>query len=924
MSCAKKFKLLPLSAAVSFALYGGVVLGEESTIGKDAVIEEVTVKGYKSSLEKALSRKRDSDTIIDGIAAEDIGKFPDQNVAEALQRITGVSISRTNGEGSQVSVRGFGPEFNQVRINDRITATATSGRDFDFQVMASDLISGADVLKAPTANMSEGSIGALVNIRTARPLDNAGFQSSVSAKGRYNDLAEDFDPQFSGILSNTFNDDSMGVVLGVAYEKSNNRIDMTGGARSSAFDGRNGDVNGDPIMDVDGNPIQVTDLRFPGRQEFRIEQEERERLGINATFQWAPSDNIVNTFDVLYSDFNRQGSGFGIQAPLQSGAFSNVSATENNTLTAGTTTPQRFDMLQIDQGSDSQTYLVGFNTEAHFDTFTLKADMSYSKADAAVNRSDLVPQFGSGNGTDDRGTISFDGRDSDVLGVTTTIDVADPANVRAHWNNVQLDDIQDEVAELKLSGLKTLDFAIVESVEAGVSYTKRDKTFNHSESDGNGNCIATCGSGLDLDDSLFSVLPFDNYLSSESGDFPRKWAVITDTSAYFDALNAIKGVDAFTPIFVPRASSEVEETTTSAFFQVNFDGGDIGGMPWSGNVGLRYARTDVVSSGSAQSLIGVVRNDPNDSNTTALLVNFSDVAPETVKTNYHNFLPSANFRLGIRDDLILRLAAGQTITRPTMDALSVGRSFVTSNIESFGVTSGSPRLTPFEVTQFDASLAFYADNGSSYSIAFYYKDIETFISEATNIVDSGFNLSSNFGPVVDLSQAVTSQQNRNGGRILGIELAATHYFDYLPGWADGFGVQANYTYANSKDSNALPNDLPAVTPTSFGVEGFAENAFNLVGFYDKHGFQARFAYNWRDDFLLSRRGARSFGLPEVVASYGQLDFSASYDINDRFTVTLEGINLTNERAFISEDVPERVSLITYSGRRFILGLRASF
>lgn len=919
-----KTKILPITIAVSIALSGQSYAAQEQSKSIDEQVEVINVTGIRSSLNRALQNKRHSSSLVDGIAAEDIGKFPDQNVAEALQRITGVSISRTNGEGSQVTVRGFGPEFNQVRINDRLMASATKGRDFDFQQMPSDLISGADIIKTPTASISEGSIGALVNIRTARPISSDKPTATFSAKARYNDLADEFDPQLTGIVGNSFLDNTLAVLLGVSYVESHNRTDMTGGVRSSVFDGRNGDVNGDSIMDANGNAISVTDIRFPGRQEYRVESETRERFAVNSTLQWIPTQDVLTTLDLFYTDFNRQGAGFGIQAPLQSGAFSNVHASEYNTLTAGTTTPQRFDMLQIDQGSDSQTFLLGFDTDIDYDTWSLHTSVSHSQAKADITRSDFVPQIGSGNGTDDLGFISFDSRNNDVMEINTNIDVADTRNIRAHWNNTQTDKIKDKISEFKLSGIKALELEILDTVEAGIFYTKQTKSVAHYGTDGNQDCFVTCGSGLAMSESLFGVLPFNDYLANESGDFPREFVYIKDIEGYKKELNALKGFDAFSESYVPRASTEVKEETSGAFIQANFDGGEIGDMPWVGNIGLRYFKTTVESSGADQLLTAVWRNDPDNANATALLVSYSDEMPLTSKNEYSDILPSVNFKLDINDNWVFRTAAAKVITRPTIDSLGVAQAYVTSNIESFGVTSGNPYLTPFEVYQLDVSFEYYADNGNAYTLAFYAKDIQTFISESTIIEDSGFDLSSNFADDIDLMQSRTANQNRDGGRISGLELAATHFFDYLPGWASGMGIQANYTYANSEDDNILVNELPAVKQSEFGVEGFAENTFNTSIFYDKDDFQTRIAYNWRDEYLLSRRGSRSFGLPEIVDAYGQFDLSMSYNVNEDITVSFEGVNITNERTFITEDVRDRVSLISYSGRRFTLGVNVSF
>ncbi|VAX02689.1 N-acetylglucosamine-regulated TonB-dependent outer membrane receptor, partial [hydrothermal vent metagenome] len=414
------------------------------------------------------------------------------------------------------------------------------------------------------------------------------------------------------------------------------------------------------------------------------------------------------------------------------------------------------------------------------------------------------------------------------------------------------------------------------------------------------------------------VTSVDNFLSSEAGDFPRQFVFIEDFDAYFKAIGDLNGVPNWqVPVLTPRASSVTKEEVYGAYIQANIRT-EIGDMPFSGNIGVRIARTSTSASGFSQSIQDVVRATANPA-ATALITTFNTEAAVTIDNSYWNVLPSLNFVLEMRDDLFLRFAAAQTITRPTISDLSVAESFQTSNIETFSVTSGNPLLTPYKVNQVDIGLEYYGESGDTLSATFFYKGINTFISEATVLEDSGFTL-----PFTgSLEQARTSQQNRDGGRVLGLELAATHYLDYISA-LEGFGIQANYTYANASDDNAPQVVLPLVTAASLAVEGFAKHTFNLIGFYDKGPLQLRLAYNWRDTFLLSRQGARSFGLPEHSSSFGQLDFSASYNITDNLVATVEGINITNQRLLRFEDIRERVSLIQYTGRRIRVGVRASF
>ena len=182
-------------------------------------VEVIEVRGFKNSLKESMLNKKAADVVSDGISAEDLGKFPDQNVAESLQRITGVAIDRSGGEGQFITVRGFGPQFNTVLVNGRQIATENQGREFSFDTLPAELISGADVYKSPVASMQEGGIGATVNVTTAKPFDFEGFAGAASAKGMYEELSEEITPQVSGLLTNRFLDDRLGLLFAASYQE---------------------------------------------------------------------------------------------------------------------------------------------------------------------------------------------------------------------------------------------------------------------------------------------------------------------------------------------------------------------------------------------------------------------------------------------------------------------------------------------------------------------------------------------------------------------------------------------------------------------------------------------------------------------------------------------------------------------------------
>jgi TonB-dependent receptor len=279
------------------------------------------------------------------------------------------------------------------------------------------------------------------------------------------------------------------------------------------------------------------------------------------------------------------------------------------------------------------------------------------------------------------------------------------------------------------------------------------------------------------------------------------------------------------------------------------------------------------------------------------------------------------------DEDYLRFGSAKTITRPNMRAKSANfqESSWAGNIVYIG--GGDPNLKPYEVTQFDLSYEHYGEH-TSYSVGYYYKDITSFISSFTTTGPFDVAVEQDLQDAWDdegltggVTYSSTRPTNRTGGTVSGLEFAAMHTFDYLTGFWSGFGVQANYTLADSEDKDQTEVVRPGIPEPSTGLEGFAENSYNIVGFYDKDGVGVRLAYNYRDEFLMSRTNGDG---PKYSDGYGQLDFSASYDINDNATVMFEATNLTDETQTQYLGQRDRVGLVELSGARYNLGVRVSF
>ncbi|MDU0355219.1 TonB-dependent receptor [Paraglaciecola aquimarina] len=902
-------KLTTLAIAMATAFASGNVAAQAAP--QDDNIEVISVRGVVSSLKRAMEDKKMSAVVSDGIAAEDLGKFPDLNVAESLQRITGVSIDRSGGEGQAVTVRGFGPQFNTVLVNGRQMATDSSGREFNFDILAADQIVGADIYKTSQSTLQEGGMGGTVNVSTAKPFDNTGFQLVGSAKGVYESLSEETSPSASVLVSNTFADDKFGALLAISHQERDvqiNRIETAGWRPNQRIENS-----------VDG--VLFENAYIPRNWDQIVDQQERTRTNASLVLQYAPSEDVVITVDGFVSKFevdsqvtdlaswfepDRVGS-----AQIDEATGTLVSFTQEMGIDAqGSGNPATDFVSHTRNSRDSTTQGFGVNVEwAITDQLEATFDLSTSEAEndlAGKDRFNVVGiinnyEFDSTGGIP---TVRHDGFENGSL--------PDADLSRLHYNekgNKFTD--EDEITEFKADFVYTADSDVFRTARFGAYRQEREKSSFQIF----GSQCVYCGYGTEAPNDVIDFKSFTakNYFPGLIDTF-----YTYDGDKYVDFL-ASDGNPIETSLQNNRYT--INEDITTLYMDFTFEH-DLGDMPLTVNLGARYAQTSV-DVFAVQSFISDVVKTSDET----LFKNVYSAPNDIVgSADYANLLPSLNVKLALTDDMVLRFASYDSLTRPTMSQMSPATTFNEPRRQNLTAQGGNPDLKPFTSENWDISYEWYYGDASFFTFAVFNKEVEDFIVTTSGI--ETYTMTDRVGPdflcstantdlcadanVADIDElngaqedyTVSRPRNSETGTVSGYEVAITHVFE------SGFGFIANATVVDSSSSEG------------FALEGLGDSQ-NLVAFYEADNWQARLAFNNRESFLrLVDNG--STGEPVNTETYGQWDISGSYDINENFTVFFEGINITEEELVQTGRFANQIYSIEDNGSRYAIGVRAKF
>lgn len=942
-----QLQMKPLAVVVAMccsgaALAAGPAAEPAAAAGANDTVEEVVVTGLRQSLVTSETIKRESAGVVDAITSEDIGKFPDTNLAEAVQRIPGVTIDRMNNEGSRVTVRGFGPEFNMVTLNGRsmpasvIPGGAQATRSFDFENLAADGIAGITVYKTGRADIASGGVGSTINISTARPFDYSGMKATFSAKATDDTSAEvksKYTPEFSGLFSDTFLDDHIGVLINGSYSKRHSREELANvdGWLQDQF------APGDPRV-TSSNQNPEGHNWAPRNEGWGVADHDRTRVNGQAVLQFKPFDSLVATADYTYSFYRDNIDRHTYGAWFDYGT-NPTSATIN---AHGTVTDL------VDTGSDlsyftasdefiNQNGSVGFNVQWNpTDNIAVGFDAHHSTADSGggafgnnnfgiigQNPAIALNKFFSLGGTTIP-TTSWTYQDPHNL---SNLDTSTITPLFGQSNNNQFRNVVDE-GRLDVTFKNSSDSAL-KSIKIGVDVkrmTTNAKAFN------SGNFAWGYYNPAYVNNAIFPANVFTKVSSCSilKGISGGNCGIAVPYFFSYSLADAIRvtqpgglPTDGNFPAYTfkqnpsPNNDDHIREVTPAPFAQMDFDT-DFDGMRFRALAGLRYEKSDVNAASLQKVPTSVTWANPTEFFTNyAANATYSDV-----HASYSEFLPSLDTSLQVRPDVLLRASYSKTIARSDLNSM-IGTTSVTSTPKpaSRTATAGNPGLLPYESNNFDLAAEWYYARDSYLAVNWFTKQVTNFLTQTTTqgplfgITDpnAGALATKATQELIAAGQAVTAQSvfaqmlvdnpgqltfngqpgdplviwdvtkpsNANRTQIHGWEFSVQHLFGDT-----GFGLQANYSLPQG---GAQWN--PLVIGSQFALPGLSKS-YNVVGFFEKWGFQARVAWSHRSDFLSALSQLQQSNEPIYTKAYGQLDMSASYDINRHVSVFFDAINLT--------------------------------
>ncbi len=878
------------------------------------VLEEIVVSGFRQSLQASIEQKRNATQIVEVITAEDIGKLPDNSIAESIARLPGLAAQRVDGRASVISLRGLGPDFTTTLLNGREQVSTGNNRGVEFDQYPAEISSGVAVYKTSQADVIGQGLAGTVNLKTIRPLDYKDRVIAVSARteyvtnGKLNSDSKELGYRFSGTYVDKFANDTLGLSVGVSHLNQPTQI---------KFARYWGDGN------YPGNG-SATEPYVVGGAEIRANSETLKRTGVVATLQYEPTDNFKSTADFYYSKFNDVQYQRGVEIPLFWSSAALASPTvQNGLVTAGTfnnvKTVGRSDLRE----THAELYSAGWNGEYTKDEWTVTADFGYSSADRKSSR------FEAYYGTDRAGSGALDS-----MGFTSNpgdfgwqfthkLNYADASLMKltdpGGWSGgsipydqngyLNTPTVNDELYSARLDVKREIESKAISALTVGGNYSDRSKDYSQPEwyivttenfkNKGNQRSIAIPSSYI-LDPTDLSFVGLGNTMAFDPRD------LLAD------------GI--YTLVKCPRANCTndlaytIDEKVWTGFVRADLDA-ELGSVRLTGNVGAQYVHTD--QSSTAPAIAG------------------TSFKIYTTGIKYNNFLPSMNLIFTMpNEDHKIRFAAARQMARARPDQLSglstysfdpklaLNTDIQFSPWHAGGENNGNPTLKPWLANSVDLTYEWYFAKAGNFAVNTFYKDLKTYIYKNITVMDfTGFDTG---GVTPKLWQGYSERPvNGDGGSIKGFEVALSLPFDLFSEKLDGFGATGNFGYT---DTSIQPDPSQPAQP----IPGYSKYTAQGTVYYDKDGFQARLSATYRSKFLAEVTGFGQGRALRMAKGETVMDGQISYEFQEGstlqgMTIMLQGYNLTNEPFSTYGKGDERlVERFEDYGSRYLLGVSYKF
>lgn len=793
-----------LCAAMTTALFATAAAAQDSaptqpaqaspppsaTAGKDKPVQELSaiqVTGIRASLQKSVDLKRNADSIVDAITAEDVGKFPDTNVAESLSHLPGLTVDRNFGEGDKISILGTDPALNRLLLNGQTLASTNwagdpnspDGRSFNYSLLASEIIGNAEVYKTPQARIDEGSIGGTVIVNTRRPLDLKANTLTGTVSYGYNDRADKGKPNASVLYSWKNADNTFGVLGSVMHQ---DKVIQREGTEIFGYQ----DFSDPSHPFPPGVVPPGTQGVYPTAINTALFKQERKRDGVSAALQWKPSEAFELNFDGLYvtekfDNFNQShyGEWSGSSADATAVTVNNGVADSGS---YGPGAPTYLDGYLRD--SKTKTGSLHLRADWHGDGWNASGQVGYTSATGG-SQGIYNMQFRNDGGFD----YTLNGKHPQI---NYHFDPTDPSIQEARGVGLNFAPTYDKERYIQFDFAHDVDWGPLNQIEAGI------KSTNHSNGQHSYNAQFDSleGSGVTLADLAGGMTPGGYLDGLSASDSMSHWTTIGE-GAMKHFIESLPG--AHDTMLDKKATYSIDEQNRAFYLQ-----GDFAGDRYRGNLGARYVHT-------------------RDSVTGYNSIGGDNFVPVATHSRYGDWLPSFNIAYDVRDDVTLRFAAAKVIARPRYQNLT---PYVALDDRTLTGSSGNTDLKPYKSTNFDASAEWYFAPNSLLSAELFFRRISDYIL-SQNVDRVFYNQTAHEDDVYHMQTPV----NAGTAKVKGISLT------YQGDLGAGFGILANYTYSK------------ADTGKDYNLPYNSKNAFNISPYFERGPWSARVTYGWRSSYF---------------------------------------------------------------------------